>query len=256
MPAARPHLVAEAQRVVEPVPPPRPRRRLAAGDVLSLHPPAPDLVWLARVGHVVDDEDVADIARHLGRDVGVTFVHVEAVHADAAGLLIVDRLGLRGVGDVVDLEAAGVVAALLERLERAQIVRGHAHLGGDFVPRRIAPERFGQRAPRRRQLLGAAPDLAHVALVIDDQDIAGDARLVAVGVVIVERDGGDHARLAWIGDVDDRGAEVIRVRDVPDIGVGADDRDLAGAGKIEMAQAADVTGELSYWTVRSWSLSA
>jgi len=98
-------------------------------------------------------------------------------------------------------------------------------------------------AARGRQLLGAATDLAHVALVIDDHDVAHDAHLVAVRVVVVERDGGDDARLARIADIDDRRAEMIRVGDVPDIGMGAADRDLSGAGEIEMTQAADVAGE-------------
>ena len=49
--------------------------------------------------------------------------------------------------------------------------------------------------------------------------------------------------LRRIGDVDDRGAELVLVRDVPDIGVAARDAHLAGAGEIEMAEAADVAGE-------------
>ena len=40
VPAARPHLVAEAQRMVQTVAPAGPGGRLAAGDVLSGHPPA------------------------------------------------------------------------------------------------------------------------------------------------------------------------------------------------------------------------
>ena len=36
---------------------------------------------------------------------------------------------------------------------------------------------------------------------------------------------------------------MILVRNVPDIGMGAGDRDLAGAGEIEMSEAADVAGE-------------
>ena len=52
----------------------------------------------------------------------------------------------------------------------------------------------------------------------------------------------DHARIGGIGNVDDRGAEVVLVRDVPDIGVIAGDADLSGAGQVEMAEAADVAG--------------
>ena len=118
------------------------------------------------------------------------------MHADAAGLLIADELGLRRIGDVVDLEAAIVIAALLEFLEHAQVVLGHAHPRGDFRTCGLALELVGERTPRRRQLLGPASDLAHVALVIDDHDVAGDAHLMAVGFMIVERDGGDDARPA------------------------------------------------------------
>ena len=62
-------------------------------------------------------------------------------------------------------------------------------------------------------------------------------------VGIVERDGRDQARIGRIGDVDDRGAELLLVRDVPDIGVMAGDRDLPGAGQIEMAEAPHIAGE-------------
>src|SRR5262249_53735179 len=196
-----------------------------------------------RVAQIVDDEDVADVSFHLGRDVGVALVHVEAMHADSAGPVIADQLRLRRLGHVVDLETAVVIPALLERLEHRQVVLGHAHLRGDFLARGLALERLGQRAPRGRQLLGAAADLAHVALVVDDHDVARDAHLVAVRVVIVERDGGDDARLARIADIDDRGAEMMRIGNVPDIGMRAADRDLPRPGEIEMPQAADVAGE-------------
>src|SRR5262249_15580175 len=100
-----------------------------------------------------------------------------------------------------------------------------------------------ERAARGRQLLGAATDLAHVALVIDDQDVAHDAHLVAVRVVVVERDGSDNARLARIADIDDRGSEMNRVGNGPGISMGAGERGLPRPGEIEMTQAADVTGE-------------
>src|SRR4029077_2846783 len=44
-------------------------------------------------------------------------------------------------------------------------------------------------------------------------------------------------------DVDDRRAEMIGIGNVADVRVRASDRDLAAAGKIEMAEAADVAGE-------------
>ncbi len=79
--------------------------------------------------------------------------------------------------------------------------------------------------------------------MIDDHDVAHDAHLVAVRVVVVERDGGDDARLARIADINDRRAEMNRIGNVPDIGMGAADRDLPRPGEIEMTQAADVAGE-------------
>ena len=129
------------------------------------------------------------------------------MHADAAGLVIANQLRPRGLGDVVDLEAAVVIAAPLERFERRKIVVAHGHLGGDFLAHGLAPERCGERAADRRQLLGAAAHLAHVALMVDDHDVASDANLVAVRLVIVERDRGHEARLARIGYIDDRGPE-------------------------------------------------
>src|SRR5207244_10829665 len=139
-------------------------------------------------------------------------------YAYAAGLEKSGQLRLRRLGHVVDLESAVVIAALLERLEQRQVVFGHAHLRGDFLARGLALERFGERAARGGQLLGAATDLAHVALVVDDHDVACDAHLVAVRVVVVERDGGDDARLARIAGIDDRRAEMVRGGDVPGIG--------------------------------------
>ena len=61
-------------------------RRIAAGDVLSLHPPARHFHRLGRIADVVDDQDVADEAFHLGRDIGVVLVDIETMHALAVGL--------------------------------------------------------------------------------------------------------------------------------------------------------------------------
>ena len=85
VPAARPQAVPEAQRVMQAIARARTmsasRRRPGAG-------PAATSATLPRAStgpNVVDHQDVADVARHLGRDVSVVLVHVEAVHADAAG---------------------------------------------------------------------------------------------------------------------------------------------------------------------------
>src|SRR5262249_28321650 len=104
VPAARPHLVTEAQRMVKAVPPARPGRCLATLYMLPRHPPGCDFLRPPRIAQIVDDEDIADVSFHPGRDVGVALVHVEAMHADAAGLVIADELRPRGVGHVVNLE--------------------------------------------------------------------------------------------------------------------------------------------------------
>src|SRR5207237_1433828 len=149
-----------------------------------------------------------DVPRHLGGNVGVASVEIEAVHADAAGFVIADQLRLRGIGDVVNLKSAVVIAALLESFQGAQILLAHAHFGGDLFARRLALERFRERFTDCRQLLRAPPDPAHVALVIDHHKIIADAYLVAVRLRIVQCDGGYHARMARIGYVDDRRAKL------------------------------------------------
>ncbi len=206
------------------------------------HPPARHLLRLRRIAHVVGDQDVADIALHLGRDVGVALVHIEAMHADAAGLVVRDLLRLRGVGDVVDLEAAGVIAALRLLLDLRDVGRLDAEPGRDLRMGRRAALGGGEFLHHARQLVGAAADRGRVALMIDDHDVADHARLVAVRGMVVERDGRDHARIGGIGNVDDRGAEVVLVRDVADIGMLARDAHLSRAGQVDMSEPADVTG--------------
>src|SRR5689334_10360518 len=95
---------------MQPVTTAGPRRRLAGGDVLARHPPARDFAWVPWIRDVVGDEDVADEAVHLGRDVGVARIHREAMHADAAGLLMGDQSRLRRIADVVNLEATVLIA--------------------------------------------------------------------------------------------------------------------------------------------------
>jgi hypothetical protein len=50
---------------------------------------------------VIDDQDVAPVAVHLGRDVGIAFVHVDAMDALASRPLIAEEPRPGGVGDVV-----------------------------------------------------------------------------------------------------------------------------------------------------------
>src|SRR5260370_32850493 len=79
--------------------------------------------------------------------------------------------------------------------------------------------------------------------MIDSHDVAGHPHLVAVREWIIERHGRDHARLARIGNINDGGAEMIVVGNMPDEGMAVADRDLTCSGEIKMAQAADIAGE-------------
>src|ERR1044072_1344750 len=225
---------------MQPVAPAGPCGGFAARDVLPRHPTARPLSGSARIGCVVDDEDVADEALHLGRDVGIARIHRKTMDTDAAGLLIGDQLRPFRIGDVVDLESAIAVALRAGRFERTQILLVDAHPGGDLGGRRFAPQPRGELAACGRQLLGAPPDAAHVALVVDDHDVADDANLVAVRVRIVKLDVCDHARMNRICHVDDGGAEPVLVGDVAHIGVMARNRHLTGARNIEMREAANV----------------
>src|SRR5262250_3151700 len=65
VPVAYVEAIAEANRMMAAMVPPRPRRRLAAARPLPGHPPAPDLTRLGGVGQVEDHHDVADVAVHL-----------------------------------------------------------------------------------------------------------------------------------------------------------------------------------------------
>ena len=188
MPAPGPHLVAKAQRVMQPVLPPRPARRLAARQMLPLHPPARHLGRVRRVADVVDDQDIADEAGHLGRDIGVVCVHIEAVHADPAGALKRDLPRPRLVGDVVKAKPAFVVGVLFRLLQQRDIARLDAQFFGQFGMVRLAPEQAAQIFAHRGQLLGLAADAAIVALGIDDHQIARDARLVAVRIRVIQLD--------------------------------------------------------------------
>ena len=102
VPVAHVEPVARADRVVAAVVAPRPGRRLPASGPLPRHPPAPDLLRPRRIVQIEDHHDVADVAVHLGGDVGVAPVEGEAVHARAAALPERDLARPARVGDVVD----------------------------------------------------------------------------------------------------------------------------------------------------------
>ena len=223
---------------------PGPGRRLAARQMLPWHPPARNLRRLCRIADVVNDQDVADIAGHLGRDVGVIGIHVEAVHADAAGFLRADQLRFGPVGDVVNFEATLVVGLLLRGFYCRDFGNSYTQLGGEFGVRRLAPESGAQLQAQFRQFIGLAADRRHVALGVDDHDVADDARLVAVRTRIVEKNLRHDARIFRIGHIENGGAEVFLVRDVAYVGIVAGNIDLAGSRQFETREARNVVRQL------------
>src|SRR5438270_123101 len=112
-PAARPELIAGAQRVVQAGAPADPGGLLAARDMLARHPPARHFLRQRRIADGVDDQNVADVALYLGRDIGVAAVHIEAMHAASPRALMLDELRPPAIGGVVELEAAVRVRGLL-----------------------------------------------------------------------------------------------------------------------------------------------
>src|SRR5262245_10654951 len=139
--------MADADRVVAAVLPPRPGRRLAAGGPLPRHPPAAHFLGPARIGQIEDQHDVADVAVHLGRDVGVAAIDGEAVPARAAATPARDRARTDPRRDVVDTEPArwigrrGLAAVGLavhehQAVGRADLVRVRA--GGHLDRRQLS----------------------------------------------------------------------------------------------------------------------
>ena len=108
----------------------------------------------------------------------------------------------------------------------------------------LAPKRFAQARAQARQLLGAAPDGRHVALAVDDHDVAGDPRLVAVRIRVVEKNLREHARILRIAHVENGRAEPLLVRDVADVGVIPGHRHLPRAGEVQVREAGDVASEV------------
>ncbi len=219
----------------------RPGRLLAAGDVLARQPPARDLTRIGRIGKVVDDEDIADEPLHLGGDVGVVLVHVEAVHADAAGLHIGQQLRIGRIGDVPHPEPAIGIAARMALAQIGEILLGNADRRGDLGIRRRPPERLRQLRGGAVELLALAVEMPAMTLDIGDHQIARHPHLVGVRVMIHRRDLRDDARIGGIADIDDGGA--VRRRHVADIGIAVLDDHLAAAGNVEMPDAADIAGE-------------
>src|SRR5262249_43685398 len=93
------------------------------------------------------------------------------------------------------------------------------------------------------KLLCAAPDLAHVALMIDHHDAVCDPHLVAVRGRIVDLDGCHNPGTRRIGDVDDRRAQPFGIGEIPEKAIPVRQGDVAGAGKMEMSELSHVAGE-------------
>lgn len=72
--------------------------------------------------------------------------------------------------------------------------------------------------------------------MIDDHQIAHHAHFVAMRGRIIERDARYDPWIFGIRNIDNRGAEVLLIGNMADIGVPARDGDLSRAGQIEMTQ--------------------
>ena len=243
VPQARPEFVPIAQRVVQPGPAPGPGGGFAAGGVLPGYPPARDFLGPAGVAYIVDDQDVADVAGHFGRNIGVVLVHVEAVHAYAAGLLVDQQAGPGLVRDVVDLEAAAVVGPALGLLDLGNVGRVHVQGLGQFRMGRVPAQRFAQPRAQAGKLVRLASDAGHVAFVVDDHDVAHHARLVGVRFRIVQVDLADDHRLARIRDVDNGSSQLRLVRNMADIRMVAGHAHLACARQLHAGEAGNVLRE-------------
>src|SRR5262249_44584651 len=106
VPVADVEPVAGADRVMAAVLPPRPRGGLAAGGPLPRHPPAADFLRPTRIGQIEDQHDVANVAVHLGGEVGVAAVEGEPMHTGAAAPPERDLARTARRRDVVDAEPA------------------------------------------------------------------------------------------------------------------------------------------------------
>src|SRR3989475_11998033 len=108
-----------------------PARRLAAGDPLARHPPAPDLFRLRRVLEVEDHHDVAAIAVEIGREIRVASVEGEAIQA--LPLAEGDLAWALGVTHVPDTTAATELGRELGAGRRFAVDQHHAIHRADLV---------------------------------------------------------------------------------------------------------------------------
>jgi hypothetical protein len=182
VPVAHVEAVALTDRVVTAVQPALPRRRLPAGRPLPRHPPPPDFLGPRGIGQVEDHDDVALVAPHLRRDVGVAAVEREAVHAEPAASPEGDLARASGRRDVVNAKPAGAGAGL-----SAVPLAVHEHQAVDRAHLvRVRPRRHLQRGQltRRRGIADVDQRRAVGRLHVGDaRNPAVDHHLTAAGAV-------------------------------------------------------------------------
>ncbi len=81
-------------------------RLVAAHYVLSLHRPARDLHRPRWIADIIDDQNVADVAFHFRRDIGVFLVDIETMHTLAVRFYEAHKFGVGSVFNLMDAKAA------------------------------------------------------------------------------------------------------------------------------------------------------
>ena len=222
-------------------------RRLAAPDVLPVHPPARDLDRPRRIADVVDDEDVADKPLHLGRDIGVALIDVETVDALAVGLHEGHEPGIGRIRDVVDAKAgilefvapagAGLVLGIGDHqiADHAHLVRVRQFVRHHQPADDLRLARVGHVEDRRP--LGAVL-VTDIGVMPLDHDLAAAGQLRAAEMTNVRR---CLRRRAGITGMED---------------VGHDSISRAPAASCDGRSAAKICGESSIPAARSAATSA
>ena len=232
VPDGGPELVAVTLRMMEAVAIALPGRNFTSRDMLSRHPPARYFFGPCWMLQVVDHQDIADISLHLGGDIGVAFVHIEAMHPEPVRLHIRQQARLRRSRDVPDLEPALRVGSRQELACESDLGRLDVQSRRDLGIFGRPAEFARQSRLRRDEGLCGACRMALVLLDVGDHEVADDPDFVRVRASVVERQFGDHARLRRVADVDHGGA--VRRRHVADESMVTGDVDLPATGDVEM----------------------